>query len=221
MNSQQTLSLSRWQRLCQAFGIRSHDAIEREFQRLVIAYGEPHRAYHTAQHINECLNLLDWAVEHEPSAGCSTLEMALWYHDVVYQPGQADNERRSADQALAFLHACDVDLTFAQTVESLIMATCHLVDTKLFNSIAMAGWMTDIDLAILGASPQRFSQYNNQIRQEYNWVSEVLFRAKRQEILTQFLKSLHIYQSILFRERFEIQARKNLRPISERAAYGL
>ena len=82
----QTLSLHRWKQLCRRLGIVYR--VEQEFNRIAAAYGEPQRVYHTAQHINECLDLLDWAMLSGPRALLEqpTLEMALWYHDVVYQP---------------------------------------------------------------------------------------------------------------------------------------
>lgn len=47
-------------------------------EELVAAYSEPHRAYHTLQHLSECLHQLD-ACPVEPSAP-GLLELALWFH---------------------------------------------------------------------------------------------------------------------------------------------
>lgn len=172
-----------------------------------MAYGEPQRFYHTAQHISECLELLDWLLETQLMEPQPLLEMALWYHDVVYQPQASDNERRSADQAMGFLQSCgQIDAV----IDSLIMATCHLGDTEEVAKPPLTQWMVDIDLAILGALPHRFSQYETQIRHEYDWVPETQYQQKRQAILMQFLNCSHIYQSSLFQQRFEAQARRNL-----------
>ncbi len=219
MDHQQTLSWPHWRQLCQTIGIDNNDAIEQEFNRIVVAYGEPHRAYHTAQHINECLDLLDWCIGEistvSPTHAVSdpALEMALWYHDVVYQPQRSDNEQCSADQATAFLLTNDVTLPQSEKIASLIMATRHLASPKsekLSVPSELAAWIVDIDLAILAAPPQRFAQYEAQIRQEYAWVPEAVYRAKRQALLTQFLERPTIYQSVVFQQRFEHQAQKNL-----------
>lgn len=187
-----------------------------------MAYREPHRAYHTAQHINECLDLLDWCTQEFLPIGSPdhlvlqpTLEIALWYHDVVYQPQLSDNERRSAEQAAAFFLANDVAPELIDQVTSLIMTTCHLNSP---NSIAkapaeLADWMVDIDLAILGASPQRFTQYESQIHQEYDWIPESMYRLKRKAVLAEFLGRSNIYQSVIFQQRFECQALRNLSSI--------
>ncbi|MEM7065760.1 MAG: hypothetical protein AAF572_21680 [Cyanobacteria bacterium P01_B01_bin.77] len=217
------IALQRWQNLCQQLGIGNSSAIEQEFDRIIVAYGEAHRAYHTAQHINECLELLDWARGHSLCRILQSpvLEIALWYHDVVYQPQGPDkkcpinkhqNERQSANQAIAFLQAYGrlpqrVKQDHTHRVESLIMATSHFTDNE---SGELTDWILDIDLAILGTSPQRFLEYNTQIRQEYSEIPITVYEAKRQVLLAQFLRRSTIYRSALFRERFETQAQENL-----------
>ena len=183
-----------------------------EFDRIVMAYKEPQRFYHTVQHISECLGLLDWLVESRSMEPQLILEMALWYHDVVYQPQSSDNEQCSADQAREFLQTGRC--RHIKMIDSLIMATCHLKDTGKAAKTKLAQWIVDIDLAILGSSPQRFTQYETQIRQEYAWVPEALYQQKRQAVLMQFLHRPHIYQSPLFQQRFEAQARRNLSGIT-------
>ncbi|MEA5462309.1 HD domain-containing protein [Leptothoe sp. PORK10 BA2] len=228
-----TLSLARWGQLCQAFNIHDQTAIEQEFNRIATAYGQPQRAYHTAQHINECLAWLDWTKAEISAefAGHLVLEMALWYHDVVYQtqgsdPEERSNERQSADQAVSFLqaHLPSHPGKHGQIhrVEALIMATVHLADQGAEHCpdsgvkqtveypLDLAPWMMDIDLAILGADPQRFNQYETQIRQEYAWVPEAIYRTKRQQVLKQFLARPVIYHTPKFQQQFESQARRNL-----------
>lgn len=196
------LCLDRWQGLCQRLGVTNN--IDQEFARLVTAYGEPHRAYHTAQHISECLALLDSLGELLTVQQLSVLELALWYHDVVYQPTARDNEQRSADQAVAFLNS----VTLAEWVQSLIMATRH--STEPDDGDGLTAWIVDIDLAILGAAPDRFLQYEHQIRQEYAWLLTEVYERKRRQVLTHFLERPRLYHSMLFFERFEYQARQNL-----------
>ena len=62
----------------------------------------------------------------------------------------------------------------------------------------------------VGAAPQRFDEYEMQVRQEYAWVPEETFRRRRAEILGQFLARRHIYSTEAFRERYEPRARANL-----------
>ena len=69
---------------------------------------------------------------------------------------------------------------------------------------------TNIDLSILGKGKERFWEYEEQIRQEYAWVPETLFSAKRAEILDRFLARKAIYATEWFRKKYERQARHNL-----------
>ena len=205
-----SLSLTRWQRLCQQFDIDDPYAIKQEFQRIARAYGEKHRAYHTAQHINECLSWLDQSAQKAAILHCSSLEMALWYHDWVYQPQLYDNEQRSAEQAVTFLNTHHVHPAQIKQVEMLILATGHLADSKSDRKAESVDWMVDIDLAILGAVPQRFLQYNSQIHQEYGWLPDAVYQARREQVLSAFLGRPTIYQTGLFQAQLEIQARENL-----------
>ena len=72
--------------------------------------------------------------------------------------------------------------------------------------------LVDIDLAILGASVERFDEYERQVRQEYSWVPDPLFRGKRREILEAFLARPHLFNTDYFRSKLEAQARANLAP---------
>ena len=70
-------------------------AIETCLTALRVRYAEPHRAYHTQAHVDAMLAGLQELGEMivHPAA----VELAIWYHDAVYDPAAADNEARSAD----------------------------------------------------------------------------------------------------------------------------
>jgi len=70
--------------------------------------------------------------------------------------------------------------------------------------------MIDIDLAILGANPPRFADYEHQIREEYHWVPGLLFRRKRRQFVAALLARPRIYHTDFFRARLEAAARRNL-----------
>jgi len=70
---------------------------EAEFYYELLAgrYKEAGRAYHTLEHIEHCLNEFDEVrnLANDPNA----VELALWYHDVIYDTKRQDNEELSAD----------------------------------------------------------------------------------------------------------------------------
>ncbi len=174
------------------------------FERLVRSYSEPQRRYHTLQHLTECVQHL------EPLRGLAQhpgeVEVALWFHDAVYEPKSHDNELQSALWAQRELEAAGVSGEVQSRVHQLVMATQHSalpqsVDEQL---------LVDLDLAILGAEPARFAEYEAQVREEYAWVPAWLFRRKRRAILREFLNRPFIYGTEHFRQQYEMRARENL-----------
>ena len=67
------------------------------YHELVSRYSQPERHYHNLRHIAECLAEFDTArhLARQPVA----VELAIWFHDTIYEPQAADNEERSAELA--------------------------------------------------------------------------------------------------------------------------
>lgn len=175
------------------------------FDQLLARYSEPHRQYHTLQHLAECLAHFE-AVRHLAEQP-GEVEFALWFHDGIYDTQRHDNERQSADWARAVLQGHGAVPAAVQRIDELIMATCH----SALPVSPDAQLLVDIDLSILGALPGRFAEYEAQIRQEYAFVPEDLFRHKRGEILRAFLARPAIYSTPHFQAALEARARDNLR----------
>lgn len=174
------------------------------FAALRDRYAEPHRAYHTARHIDECLMHLD--LVREQCQRPAEIEIALWFHDAIYDPQATDNERRSAEWATRELESAGAAQNLSASIESLILITQH-------NAIPVAHdeqLLVDIDLSILGASRERFFEYEDQIRFEYSWVPDPIFRRERAKVLQHFLSRPSIYSTGSFREKLEVDARRNL-----------
>lgn len=176
-----------------------------EFAPLAARYAEPQRHYHDAQHIANCLAQFDQV--RRLAAQSVAVELAIWFHDAVYDPHAPDNEERSVQLAVATLRKAGADKSLSHDVEQLVLAT-KLHDTTNHPDAPL---LVDVDLSILGQPPERFWTYEQQIRQEYAWVETTVFAAKRAEILHRFLARPRIYQTDYFYARLETQARENLR----------
>jgi predicted metal-dependent HD superfamily phosphohydrolase len=167
-------------------------------------YGEPPRAYHTLRHIAE------WLAHFTPARArardADLVEFALWAHDVIYDPRRDDNERRSAEWAQRALLDGGLPRARAKEAHALVTATAHLAPPVEGD----AQLTCDVDLAILGAPQERFEAYEREIRREYSWVPEPVFRTRRAEILERFLARPYLYGTAWFRELHEAQARSNL-----------
>jgi len=172
---------------------------------LLARYGEPHRAYHTLQHLDECLAGL--AGERSHAERPAEIALALWFHDAIYDLHRHDNEERSADWALHALLAAGAADDAAQRVHALVMATRHQAQPEGTD----AQLLVDIDLSILGAPAARFAEYEQQIRIEYAHVPHEVFEPRRRQILGGFLARDPLYLTASVRAQREQQARINLR----------
>ena len=191
-----------WERAWHEAGAPDADAAL--FDRLVAAYSEPHRHYHTLHHLRDCLALFDEARPDAQHPG--EVELALWFHDSVYDPQRKDNEERSADWAMDA--ALDAGLTGAAAgrLHALVMATRH----EAMPEDADAQLLVDVDLAILGSAPDRFDESDRQIRAEYAHVSDEDWKTGRSDVLNKFLARPRLYGTQRFHDRYEQRARDNL-----------
>ena len=196
------VTLPAWQGMWQALGAARAD--EALFRKLVAAWSEPQRHYHTLLHLRECLATAEAA--RQCARRPAEIAHALWFHDAVYDPTRTDNEQRSADWARASIAAAGLDSALGDRIHAMVMATRHDVlssdpDTQL---------LVDADLATLAAPPERYAQYGEQIRLEYQHVPQDEFRARRQRILEGFLQRPAIYATAHFHAALEQRARANM-----------
>jgi len=173
------------------------------FQQLEAMYGEPTRFYHTGQHVAECLMALDqYGVLAERPA---EVEVAIWFHDAVYDSRRPDNEELSARLAADVLSSLPIAGEAVARIEAMILATrTHRADDR------DTELLLDIDLGILGQHPDVFARYDDAIRREYAWVPEAQYRTGRAAVLKGFLDRPRIYATGAFRDLYETQARENL-----------
>ncbi|HEY1048360.1 MAG TPA: hypothetical protein VGE39_01340 [Prosthecobacter sp.] len=193
-------TLDHWLRLCAAFPEARNSTSWHT--RLVTAYSEPQRAYHSLQHLEECLTFCDEARHAGHLHAPDELELAFWLHDAVYDPKGGDNEEQSAALAAEMLG----DTPQAQRVADLIMLTKkHQPGAGPDDA-----WMIDIDLAIFAHPLPRVLEYERQIREEYAWVADDVYLTKRREVLAGFLARPRIYLTDFFHQHHEPQARRHL-----------
>jgi predicted metal-dependent HD superfamily phosphohydrolase len=197
------LSPERWSRLWEA--PTGKGAPAGLFERLLAMYSEPSRNYHNARHIAECLNEFDQVKQ--LAADPVAVELAIWFHDAVYDTRAGDNEERSAGLASSWLQQAGAPTALVDSVRLLVLATkAH--DGTLHPDAPL---LVDVDLSILGQPPERFREYERGIRAEYAWVEQRIFAVKRAEILERFLARPRLYHNESCFARFEVQARANLR----------
>jgi predicted metal-dependent HD superfamily phosphohydrolase len=189
----------------QSVGVADPTAAANEIgQELEKRYGEPHRSYHTIDHIESCLAWLDWA--YGQAQRPAEVELALWFHDAVYDPTRGDNEERSAALAEELFHAHGAPADSVERIVEMIRAT-----KRHQASHGDAALVCSIDLAILGAEPGRYARYETAVRLEYGYVPENAYREGRRHFLQGLLERPAIYANPAVRDVLECAARENLR----------
>jgi predicted metal-dependent HD superfamily phosphohydrolase len=173
-------------------------------QQLIACWSEPHRRYHTLQHLMEIMVQFDGA--RELARRPAEIELALWFHDAFYDAQRDDNEERSAQWARDTVRKAGLAEDVAQRLYALVMATRH----EEIPTDADAQLLVDVDLSILGAETARFEQSNAQVREEYAHVPEKEYRQGRRRVLRSFLDRPRLYNTDKFYAQLEQRARENL-----------
>jgi predicted metal-dependent HD superfamily phosphohydrolase len=195
-----------WRNLMHRRGC-SAPAAQAVLDEFVHAYAEPHRHYHTIEHVASLLRLMD---EHGHAiVDRNPVTLAILFHDVVYDPARHDNEQASADLAGERLVLLGFPGQLVSKVGSYILATQHDLSAPAKDDADLA-LLLDLDLSILAAAPAAYRTYAQAIRREYASVPDALYRAGRRRILEGFLARERIYRTEQLRALWEARARTNI-----------
>ena len=197
------------------------DNYQNGFQELVVKYNRPKRYYHTFDgHIKFCVRtFFEHIVFQVKNPICVLWQLIL--HDAVMDFRRSDemnceareyvlgyNDIRSAEHAREFLSKYGAS---AIVVDKVIKAIVYH-DHRQNPHDEDISFGLDADLFILAQSQDVFDEYESNIRKEYAWVEELAFRKGRSEILSNFLNNRpSIFLTSYFKNKYEKQARKNLR----------
>jgi predicted metal-dependent HD superfamily phosphohydrolase len=177
--------------------------VERVGMELLSRWREPHRHYHTADHLAAVLSTVDQL------GGSDAVRLAAWYHDAVYDPWAAPpaNEEESAALAERELARLRVPPATVAEVARLVRLTAgHAADAGDPDGAVLC----DADLAILAADGPAYDAYAAAVRREYAHVPEEAFRLARAAILTQLLALPALFRRQESHTRWEGKARANL-----------
>lgn len=166
-------------------------------------YAEPHRRYHTVEHLEEALAVV------ADLGGSEAVELAVWFHDAIHDPASSpgESEARSAALAVERLTALGADPVLVAEVERLVLLTAgHEVAAGDADGAVLA----DADLAILGAPPERYARYAADVRAEYAHVPDDAWRTGRAAVLEGFLGRPRLYRTEAAHRRWDAAARRNL-----------
>ncbi|MEO1429530.1 MAG: hypothetical protein AAFV71_10785 [Cyanobacteria bacterium J06633_8] len=195
-----------WCQLLQNFNINQTYA-EKIFTKIAEAYSKPNRYYHNLEHIHHVLEVIQTLESQTKYFDIKTVQLAAWFHDIVYNTKAKDNEEKSAEYAVKLLASLSIPVNVIKNVNKLILTTKNhqISDNDLDAQILL-----DADLAILGSNPDEYSKYTQAVRQEYIWVPEAKYFVARKQILQSFLQRENIYFTQFMQQTKEKIARTNL-----------
>jgi predicted metal-dependent HD superfamily phosphohydrolase len=185
-------------------------AARRDGNELERRYSEPHRRYHTSEHIRAVLADAAWIADALmlTTTDRALLALAACAHDVVYDARPGDDERASAQWARRALDGAGLGDDAVLRVVQLILATlAH--EAPQGDQVAAA--LLDADLAILGAEPSAYDGYSTAVRAEFSSVPDDLWRVGRQNVLSSLLGRGSIFITTPAIGRWESAARANVR----------
>jgi predicted metal-dependent HD superfamily phosphohydrolase len=177
-----------------------HDDVAAE---LLTRHAEPHRRYHTAEHVMWVLRHVRWLLTDDLDR--DAIIAAALFHDAIYDPHSATNEADSAELAVDRLRLLGWSNARLGDVAALINATAGHEATGTATAVLL-----DADLAVLGTQPDDYAEYVAGVRYEYGHVPDEQWRVGRAAVLRTFVDRPRIYATATMFEAREAQARLNL-----------
>ncbi len=145
---------SEWHKLFFLYQVEPASS-QKIFDEIVTAYSSKERHYHNLLHIQQVLktaNILKPLALNFP-----TIQIAIWFHDFVYNPKVKDNEEKSAEYAVICLSNLNIPLVIINDVVNMILNTKnHYACPKDIDSQIMI----DSDLSILGSNILEYKACN-------------------------------------------------------------
>lgn len=172
---------------------------------ILAAYDEPTRRYHDRRHLAEVLDRIEELRAEGERFDPLTVTLAAFFHDSVYD-GERDAEERSAtwaEDALGDYLGADAVAEVARLV--------RLTETHDPAPDDHSGRvLSDADLAILAAPAERYAEYAETVREEYQHLSDEEFHAGRAQVLERLLEKESLFSTPFARITWEAAARANL-----------
>ncbi|WP_230658445.1 HD domain-containing protein [Psychrobacter sp. I-STPA10] len=210
----------------------SKDRRYAQWQIISEYYNAPHRHYHTLRHVAFLLN--EWQKYQSQLIDADMVALAIYYHDIIYEPLRKDNEHQSAQFfADNFAHLLSpqqiqvvvslIEMTAKHSLEIPQITAKHSleipqIDDKteavLYSSIQQfkvdAALFLDMDLAILGMPWGQYEAYAKAVRLEYIQIESTQYQQGRKQVLQRLLSKPYLYFTSSYRQSHEQQARQNI-----------
>lgn len=199
----QKMMQDQYMKLVQGYGVGPNTATEL-WDEIVTYYSQEQRYYHNFKHLKD-LSLELASVQHKIQHW-DVILFTLYYHDIIYNTSNNDNEEKSAELAAQRMQEIGVDRCDIERCRQQILATKgHAAQAD-----SDTNYFTDADLSILGKSPTEYASYCSNIRKEYSNYPYSLYQQGRKKVVQHFLSMGKIFKTKVFYDKYEEQAKQNL-----------
>ncbi len=147
-------------------------------------YLTSNHAYHNRPHINYGLKSIYRL--RKKLKNPDLVELARWFHDIIYNPWASDNKQKSADFAMKRMKLWWLPLSKRIVVYDFIMSTDYTNDWTPYDSDAH--FIKEIDYSIFWSPRNQYTSYLEWIRSEYSgyWLQQ--YKSWRKSFLWKILQ---------------------------------
>jgi len=178
------------------------DYFKNYYQTLELYYTNK-RFYHTLNHIKILLDSLhDF---HITEVEKIKLELAIWFHDIIYNSKAKNNEEESINEFTKFAIYVGLNFDLNLEINDIIFATRHK-DTA---QTRLQKIMCDVDLKEFAFD--NYIKNSNNIKKEFSHLTDKEWIKGRSDFLKTFINKEFIYYTDEYRDALEDTARINLK----------
>ena len=192
--------------------IEDKNVVDYWWQEILEHYTKKWKYYHNLNHIYSFVELFE-KYNNNIQNYKSEFLISIFFHDIIYIPSRNDNEDESMNLFNKFYSETNPKNLNKEKVIEFISETKNHTLNIIHNNEEL-NYFLDMDMHIL--SEENWEDYENKIRKEYPYLSEIEYKNGRIKFLQSCLNKEKIYRTKIFYDAFEQKARSNIKKIIEK-----
>ena len=183
----------------------NEDLISFWWNEIVEKYTKKWKYYHNINHIYsfiELYNKYNNLIENNKNE----FLISIFFHDIIYIPSKNNNKKESIKLFNLFYEEIKPNnINKDNVIEFINEIDNHLLEKDYLNDINL---FLDMDIYII--AEKNWEDYENKIRNEYNYLNFDIYKNKRKEFLLGLTKKKKIFRTKIFYNEYEEKARENI-----------
>ena len=192
--------------------IEDKNVVDYWWQEILEHYTKKWKYYHNLNHIYSFVELFE-KYNNNIQNYKSEFLISIFFHDIIYIPSRNDNEDESMNLFNKFYSETNPKNLNKEKVIEFISETKNHTLNIIHNNEEL-NYFLDMDMHIL--SEENWEDYENKIRKEYPYLSEIEYKNGRIKFLQSCLNKDKIYRTKIFYDAFEQKAISNIKKIIEK-----